>query len=90
MPIYEFLCPACQHPQEEICARNTTTVPCEVCGAEAQRVPSLSHFKLTGWGFYATDNPKHFCLREKNEELARQGKPLLDGGVNVPKPKPPA
>jgi predicted nucleic acid-binding Zn ribbon protein len=89
--MYEFVCPSCQHPQEEICARGTQTMPCEVCGAEAQRVPSVSQIKFVGWGFYATDyGAKHFCLREKNEELARLGKPLLDGGVATPKPKPPA
>jgi putative FmdB family regulatory protein len=75
MPIYEYQCPGCQHHQEEIMNRlDTTEVLCSLCQASMTRVPSVAFPKFTGYGFYATDYPKHYCKRDKDEELKRLGK----------------
>ena len=78
MPIFEYQCPACQQVQEEILNRNEhPKVSCESCGAKMRRIPSRPNHKYLGYGFYATDYPKHFCKADKDAELKRLGKPLV-------------
>jgi putative FmdB family regulatory protein len=50
MPIFEYLCPACEHAFEEL-VRNNETVPCPKCGhREPQKLMSATagHVQATG------------------------------------------
>jgi len=41
MPIYEFLCSACQHRFEKISSMGDTSSPCPLCGAAAGKAISV-------------------------------------------------
>jgi putative FmdB family regulatory protein len=78
MPIFEYQCPDCQRIQEELLNRDEfPEVKCNACGTPMSRVPSRPNHKYLGYGFYATDYPKHFCKADKDAELKRLGKPLV-------------
>ena len=68
MPIYEYLCPACQKVFEE-----WTTVseahadkPCPVCGAASSRVLSNTSFVLKGAGWYVSDYGYRKGIKDEN------------------------
>lgn len=70
MPIYEFICQACDHEFEKILSFSDSTIPlCPVCGeSQVQRKigrPAI-HFKGSGW--YITDSKGNNAANGKNQE----------------------
>lgn len=72
MPIYEYLCPACQKVFEE-----WTTVseahadkPCPVCGAASSRVLSNTSFVLKGAGWYVSDYGYRKGVKDEDSSTA--------------------
>ena len=57
MPIYEYLCDACDSPFERIQSIRDAAIPdCPGCGASSvRRLISSTSFQLKGSGWYATD-----------------------------------
>jgi putative FmdB family regulatory protein len=55
VPIYEYRCRRCELRTEHLraLADRDRAVPCPSCTHPAERVPSLSSFKLAGGGWFA-------------------------------------
>lgn len=70
MPIYEYICKACGHAQEEMHKVNEKPrVVCEACGAKPMaRQVSAAGFRLGGGGWYETD-----FKSDKKKNLADKG-----------------
>lgn len=61
MPVYEYLCEACNKPQEVIQKfSDAPLTDCELCGKKGslKKLMSLSSFSLKGSGWYSTDYKK--------------------------------
>lgn len=56
MPIYEYICTACNHEFEKIQKFSDEPIrECEKCGGKVEKKISQSSFALKGTGWYITD-----------------------------------
>lgn len=55
MPIYEFVCPDCEHEKDKLVSIGTDTLLCSSCGGTMHKVMSAPYFHLKG-GVWAKDN----------------------------------
>ena len=57
MPVYEYICPNCQHVFEEWLkiSEAVENAPCPKCGSPSQHIISNTAFVLKGSGWYVTD-----------------------------------
>jgi len=53
MPIYEYICPACNHTFEKIVGLKEAPPSCPACAQDVKRIISLTSFRLKGGGWYA-------------------------------------
>ena len=82
MPVYEYVCKACEHRLEEIQAMGSGPPgPCPECGGELRRAYGRVGVRFSGWGFSSTDKllpgdrrRKDFDrLRERAEQIRDEG-----------------
>ena len=45
MPIYEYECTFCGTKHEKISMMNETKISCDICGAVAEKVPSVPGYR---------------------------------------------
>lgn len=65
MPIHEFEC-ECGNTKEELVPMGTTSIKCEKCGKDMDKVISKSSFILKGSG-WAVDNYNHKTTKKVNK-----------------------
>lgn len=72
MPIYEYLCPACQKVFEEwtAVAEAHEDKPCPACGAASPRVLSNTSFVLKGAGWYVSDYGYRKGVKDEDSSTA--------------------
>lgn len=72
MPIYEYLCPACQKVFEDwtTVAEAHADKPCPACGAASPRVLSNTSFVLKGAGWYVSDYGYRKGVKDEDSSTA--------------------
>ena len=83
MPLYEYVCTGCGHPQERVVphAEADRPGPCPTCDGRLERRFSRVAVRLEGWGFSRTDamvpprpgRPDYRTIRERAERISDGG-----------------
>lgn len=55
MPIYEYVCPACEKVEEVLQNHNDPAPLCEKDNQQMKKIMSLPFFRFRGAGFYSID-----------------------------------
>ena len=67
MIMADFSCDSCPHVFEDLVSSGTTTVPCPMCGKDAQKQMSAPRIAL-----YNTPETKAAALRKRSEEHTKK------------------
>ncbi len=71
MPLFTYLCKACNTRFERLCPDTREQVCCSQCGRAARRVYRPSRFILTGQGFHATDYSRFDSMKQLKRLIRR-------------------